>query len=295
VFTVGLLVDFFCDERGGRRRTVGSPPVFDAQRSVADDRFVVTEPVRLSPAAFERSRLSFGSAADVYDATRPSYPPAAARWMVGDARLRVADLGAGTGIFSRVLAELGHEVVAVEPDGDMRRKLAETSPGIDVLEGSAEKIPLPDASVDAVTAAQAWHWFERDAAQAEIARVLRPGGVVASIANQEDESVDWVAELWSAVGPPRDRRDRSERFRDAMRSFGPGFSHPEYARFRHSVELDVDGLVGYLSSRSHYLVASADEQRRIAETTRELAGRLPARFGLPYVAFAIRARKLIRR
>jgi SAM-dependent methyltransferase len=252
--------------------------------------------MRLSPAEFDRSRLSFGSAADVYDAYRPTYPPEAARWMVGDAPVRVADLGAGTGIFSRVLAGLGHDVVAVEPDHDMARRLAEVSPGVTVLEAPAEKIPLPDASVDAVTAAQAWHWFDNDAARAEVARVLRPGGVVARISNWEDVSVDWVEEWWGAVGGKRRNRqtqvDRSGRFGDNWVRFGRLFSEPERERFPHGVDRDADELVGYITSRSHYLIADEDEQRRIVETTREVAGRLPARFELPYVAVASRARKL---
>jgi SAM-dependent methyltransferase len=251
--------------------------------------------MRLSPAEFERSRLSFGSAADVYDAFRPTYPPEAARWMVGDAPARVADLGAGTGIFSRVLAGLGHDVVAVEPDPGMARRLAEASPGVTVLEAPAENIPLPDASVDAVTAAQAWHWFDNDAARAEVARILRPGGVVARISNWEDVSVDWVEEWWSAVSPARKSRNRQDRpasAHDDRVRFGPLFSEPERARFPHGVERDADQLVGYISSRSHYLVADEGEQRRIVETTREVASRLPPRFELPYVAVTARARRL---
>jgi ubiquinone/menaquinone biosynthesis C-methylase UbiE len=249
----------------------------------------VNERVRLTPAAFERSRLSFGSVADVYDATRPTYPPEAARWMLGEAPLRVADIGAGTGIFSRVLADLGHEVVAVESDDEMRSKLAETSPGITVLAGSAEQIPLPDASLDAVTAAQAFHWFDREAAAEEIARVLRPGGLVAAIWNMEDESVDWVAEWWNAVSPGQGRRRRGSGLRMTL---GPRFSHPERARFQHRVERDAETLLGYIRSRSHYVVANAEEQRRMDDVTREIAGRLPARFEMPYEALATRARKL---
>jgi SAM-dependent methyltransferase len=209
--------------------------------------------------------------------------------MLGDAPLRVVDLGAGTGIFSRVLAGLGHDVVAVEPDGDMRRKLEATSPGIQALDGSAEKIPMPDASVDAVTAAQAFHWFDREAACAEIARVLRPAGVLAAISNAEDESVDWVAEWWGAVRPrvfPR-TRIRGERM-----TFGPRFTQPERAKFKHHVERDADHLLGYIRSRSHYVIASAEEQRRMDAVTREIAARLPARFEVPYEAVAARARKL---
>ena len=124
-----------------------------------------------------RRARSFGAVADLYDAVRPSYPPEAARWLLGERPCRVADLGAGTGIFTRVLVGLGHDVVAVEPDDQMRRKLGERAPGIQALAGSAESIPLADASLDGVTAAQAHHWFDEPAAFAEIARVLRPGGV----------------------------------------------------------------------------------------------------------------------
>src|SRR6266516_2596897 len=144
---------------------------------------------------FQRRRSSFGAAADLYDRIRPSYPPEAVRWLLGDEPRRVVDLGAGTGIFSRVLASLGHEVLAIEPDEGMRAKLASTSPGVTALPGSAESIPLADESVDAVVAAQAYHWFDHDAAHAEIARVLRPGGVFGPVWNVRDESVDWVAEL----------------------------------------------------------------------------------------------------
>src|SRR6202034_3215475 len=90
------------------------------------------EPARLMD-AFEQRRTSFGSAAGLYDASRPSYPPEAVRWMLGETPLRVVDLGAGTGIFSRLVASLGHDVVAVEPDAGMRARLAEMSPGVPVL------------------------------------------------------------------------------------------------------------------------------------------------------------------
>ena len=94
-------------------------------------------------------RLAFGSAAELYDSIRPSYPSEAARWMVGDTPRRIVELGAGTGIFTRVLLASGHKVVAVEPDAEMEALLAR-SPGVETCRGEAEAIPLPDASVDAV-------------------------------------------------------------------------------------------------------------------------------------------------
>lgn len=247
---------------------------------------VTSEPHRGGEQAFDERRLSFGPAADLYDAVRPAYPVEAARWMLGDASCRVADLGAGTGIFTRVLAGLGHDVVAVEPDREMLAKLREQTPGVEALEGSAESIPLPDGSLDAVTAAQSHHWFANDAAYAEIARVLRPGGLFAPVSNRRDESVAWVAalsELTDAVDgtgsgwPPDD--------------FGPCFGPVERAEFSHATTLDADGLVLLVQSRSHYLVASPERQRRVVEDVRELASRLPERFELPYVTTAQRARR----
>src|SRR5579859_8118452 len=130
--------------------------------------------------------LSFGPAADLYDSVRPAYPREAVEWALGTPPLRVVDLGAGTGILTRVLLGIGYEVLPVEPDPAMRAKLAATTPGVEPLDGRAESIPLPDGSTDAIVAGQAYHWFDRDAAHREAARVLRPGGVFAPIWNVRD-------------------------------------------------------------------------------------------------------------
>src|SRR5690242_21850051 len=102
--------------------------------------------------------LSFGPAASEYDTHRPTYPPAALTWALGNDPRRVVDLGAGTGILTRVLVGLGHEVIPVEPDAQMRQALAAGTPGVEPLAGSAEQIPLADGSVDAVLAGQGDHW-----------------------------------------------------------------------------------------------------------------------------------------
>src|SRR5690348_12905637 len=140
----------------------------------------------------ERQASSFGVAADEYDTQRPTYPAEAVAWAVGDEPgRRVVDLGAGTGILTRMLLALGHTALPVEPDPEMRRRLAERSPDTQPLAGSAEAIPLPDGSVDAVMAGQAYHWFDPETAHREIGRVVRPGGVFAPIWNIRDESVPW--------------------------------------------------------------------------------------------------------
>ena len=239
---------------------------------------------------FQRRRSSFGAAADLYDSIRPTYPVEAVRWLLGDEPRRVVDLGAGTGIFSRVVASLGHHVVAVEPDEGMRGKLVATSPGVSAVAGSAEAIPLAEGSVDAVVAAQAYHWFDHDVAHEEIARVLRPGGVFGPIWNVRDESVEWVAELSRRAA--FEDGTRAWRDYDVERGFGPRFGPVESAQFRHSTLHTVETLVALVQSRSYYITADDAAKARIERGVRQLAGELQEPFELPYVTHAYRARKL---
>lgn len=143
------------------------------------------------------------TAADHYVRGRPDYPPEVALWLRDTLGLRagqtVADLGAGTGKFTRRLVDTGAHVIAIEPVAAMREKLAATLAHADVRDGSAQAIPLADASVDAVVCAQAFHWFANAAALTEIRRVLKPGGRLGLIWNLRDASVDWVARLDAIV------------------------------------------------------------------------------------------------
>ncbi len=150
----------------------------------------------LSDSVFARS---FGAEAARYAAARPSYPDAAIDYALGGNRGVVLDLGAGTGKLTARLTDRADELIAVEPDEKMRAELTRTVPQARVLEGSAEQIPLADASVDAILVGQAFHWFARPAADQEMARVLRPGGVVGLIWNFPDRTVDWVIELYRAT------------------------------------------------------------------------------------------------
>jgi SAM-dependent methyltransferase len=225
--------------------------------------------------------LSFGPAADRYDANRPSYPPAALTWALGTPARRVVDLGAGTGILTRVLLALGHRVQPVEPDAGMRERLAATTPDVTPLAGSAERIPLEDGSVDAVVAGQAYHWFDPEPAHAEIARVLRIGGVFAPVWNIRDESVPWVAQLTAIVDDPRDggRHEGLLKHPD----FGPRFEAVTSKGFRHEVPMTADRLVALVSTRSYYLTATPERQAELETRIRELAAGLPEIFPLPYV------------
>ncbi len=134
-------------------------------------------------AGAEEQARSFGSAAAEYDRVRPGYPAAVVRWALGEQRRRVLDLGAGTGKLTRLLLELGHEVVAVEPDPLMRERLVTGSPDAVALDGRGEALPLPDATVDAVLVAQAWHWMDHERTAVEVARVLRPAGALVLLWN----------------------------------------------------------------------------------------------------------------
>jgi ubiquinone/menaquinone biosynthesis C-methylase UbiE len=232
--------------------------------------------------------LSFDAAADVYERSRPSYPTAAVEWLVPAAARRVLDLGAGTGKLTRQLGSQGREVVAVEPLPAMRALGERAVPTATFLEGTAEQIPLPDASVDAVVVAQAWHWVDPDRAVPEVARVLRPGGRLGLVWNDRDERVDWVRELGEIM-----HRDAEPPDLDEPR-VGPPFAQLE----RHAVEwhhtASVDELLAMVTSRSYYITATAQRQaetlsevRRLLVTHPDTAGR--DSIELPYVTRCYRA------
>ncbi|MFI5926193.1 class I SAM-dependent methyltransferase [Micromonospora sp. NPDC051543] len=238
--------------------------------------------------------LSFGAAASDYDRFRPTYPATALRWALdglGDGG-QVVDLGAGTGILTRAVQALGFHVVPVEPDPGMRTQLAVSTPGTTALAGSAEAVPLPDGVADAVLVGTAYHWFDREPAHAEIARVLRPGGIFAPIWNIRDDSVEWVAEL----GRIAHLDDKSAELVQNNTDFGPGFTAVEAREFGHRTVLTPDEVLGMIRTRSYWLTASADDQRRVARELADLLDTHPALAGretveLPYRTLVLRARR----
>jgi SAM-dependent methyltransferase len=254
----------------------------------------------MHPDRLRERASSFGPAAALYDRVRPSYPAAAVDWALGPlgaGRWRIIDVGAGTGIMTRLILSLGHEAIAVEPDVQMRQRLAETTAAQSVA-GSAESLPLADASVDGAIAAQAYHWFDRDRAHAELARVIRPGGVFAAVWNDRDQSVDWVVEYSRIVegdrGPDGSGTDSG---RGRIDSYGEEFGPVETAVFRHAVRHTPDSLVSLLRSRSYFLTASARRQAVLEHEVRALAMNHPdlsgrSEFELPYVTVAYRAKRI---
>jgi len=242
-------------------------------------------PLSGSRAALARS---FGSVAGEYERARPGYPRAAVEWLAGERSVRVADLGAGTGKLTRTLVELGHDVVAIEPLAEMRELLRATLPDVEALDGTAEAIPLPDASVDVVTAGQAYHWFDASVAVPEIARVLRPGGTLGLIWNLRDDHEPWVAALSDLLG--------AETLTEEL-PHPPFFGEPAVRTFSFSQQLDAEGLVELIRSRSRCATLPADKQEELVGAVRRLALEHPAlagreTFELPYLTEASRFPRL---
>jgi SAM-dependent methyltransferase len=226
----------------------------------------------------------FASVAGAYERGRPDYPPAVTDALAAELRLSpgspVLDLGAGTGKLSRALLAAGFDLVAVEPQSALREVLCERVGAERVRGGLAEQIPLPDGSVDAVTVADAFHWFEHAAALAEIRRVLRPGGGLAVLATSPDWSgATWAHELGTLM---RELRPEHPAFdgppwQEAARAAG-GWSAPREARVSSSQPAQPERIVDYLGSMSWIAAMPEEERLTTLERIRALlaAGETPS-------------------
>jgi SAM-dependent methyltransferase len=248
---------------------------------------------------------SFGAAAVAYAEHRPDYALAAVEWALEPAPgRRVLDLGAGTGKLTATLLALGVEVVAVEPDPAMLAQLRRAVPAARALSGTAEAIPLPDASVDAVLAGNAMHWFDMDVAGPEIARVLAPRGVLAGLWNLMDDQADWVAGLaqvggHEAIGSrdiPANWRVAAAELHLPKSGAAARFGSPEQAEFPHGQRRTADSLVATFSTKAGILVMTAQErQARLWQIRAFLASRpetAHGEFTLPMVTAVLRTRRL---
>lgn len=233
----------------------------------------------------------FGSASDAYERGRPSYPREAVAGLVEDLGVgpssTLVDVAAGTGKFTRLLGAPGRDgpalVVAVEPVAGMRDVLAEVVVGARIVAGVAEAIPLATGSADAVVAAQAFHWFRVDEALAEAARVLRPGGGLAMLWNDRDETVPWVARL-SELVRWHDRPVPAYHQVDWVAAVAADgrFEPLQRRRFRLEQELDASTLVDRVLSTSYIAAWPASRRDRLAASVVELVADLPEPFVLPY-------------
>jgi SAM-dependent methyltransferase len=249
-----------------------------------------------------RRASSFGAAAAQYAQHRPGYADAAIRWCLapvsGAQSVRVADLGAGTGILTGALARLGADVVAVEPDRAMLAELRCQLPGVRAEEGSAEALPLPDQSVDAVLCGQSMHWFDLDRALPEIARVLTPGGVLAGLWNVDDDRVGWVAELAaiSKSGPALSSwraTPEADAEQGALRAGSSWFAPVEEREFPNGQQRSAESLVAAMATHSRMLVMDEAERDRRLAMIGDFLHRQPetsaGEFTLPLITVALRA------
>jgi SAM-dependent methyltransferase len=234
------------------------------------------EPHAATPSRAERAR-SFGGVADEYERGRPGYPREAIAWVLGPDPLDVLDLGAGTGKLTRALLDAGHRVIAVEPLEQMRAILTTTLPAAHALAGTAEQLPLEDASVDAVTVGAAFHWFDERAALAEITRVLRAPGVLGLLGNEFDVTAPWVASVRELLGPPAIQRPGHWPSVEDLRD---DFAEVEDREFAHKQRIDRAGLRALASSRSSLATMPFEEREdvlasldRLWEQEPELIGR----------------------
>ena len=236
---------------------------------------------------------SFGVEADTYEAARPDYPFEAVAWMLErlpHGARRIADVGAGTGKLTRVVAKAPDaEVVAIDPDAAMLTKLRDAVPGVPTFVGTAESLPLPDASLDAVVLGQAWHWVDPVAASAEVGRVLRSGGTLGLIWNARDNRVDWVRRLTEIM-----HTSAAEEMLDAG---GPTVAAPfgevEVERWEWLRPMTRAQLQSMADSRSYLITASAAERAEIhagmGALFDEIGLRESGTIDFPYVTSAFRA------
>jgi SAM-dependent methyltransferase len=211
--------------------------------------------------AAERSQ-SFGAIAADYDRLRPGPPEEAVDWLLPAGCEVAVDVGAGTGLLTRVLASKVPRVVAVEPDDRMRAVLRARSPGIEALDGRGEAIPLPGASADGVFVSSAWHWMEPGPTVAEVARVLRDGGRFGLIWTRRDSETGWLHEISLREDPPRPRREDAggPRPRSVMLPAGAQLANVMTRSFSFSLTMTVDALIDMLGTYSGVITASPAER-----------------------------------
>jgi ubiquinone/menaquinone biosynthesis C-methylase UbiE len=235
----------------------------------------------------ETARRGFASAAEIYETSRPTYPDEAIQWLAGELALRpgrtVVDLAAGTGKLTRLLTLTGATVIAVEPVDEMRETLAHTTPAADARPGTAERTGFPDASADAVTVAQAFHWFDGPAALAEIHRVLKPAGRLALVWNVRDLNDPVQHDIDELFAPYRGNTPshRSSRWRTALEETSL-FRAATRREFPNVQTIDAETLVRRVASTSFIADLPDPERERVLARTRDIGANLPDRFPFPY-------------
>ena len=259
--------------------------------------------------------MSFGTIAEDYDRLRAGPPEAAVDWLLPAGCQVAVDLGAGTGLLTRALARKVPQVVAVEPDERMAAVLRARSagarpsgtpfrgagsPGIDVVQGRGEAIPLPDASADGVFASSSWHWLDPERAPREIARVLRDGGRLGVIWTSRDRGTEWVREVESfrdVVRPADDRDQQWPPHHREVRLPADLFGSVESASFSFTRRMTIGDFVDMLATYSGAITARPqDREAGLAQARAVLERRFPGagQIDVPMRSQCFRADRLAR-
>lgn len=232
----------------------------------------------------------FQAGAAAYVAGRPDYPPEIEAWLIQDLGLgsgkTALDLAAGTGKFSPSLLATGATVIAVEPVQAMLNELTRQYPGIDARSGSAEHIPMDDASVDAVVCAQSFHWFATPEALKEIHRVLKPGGALGLVWNVRDDSVPWVAALSRIMQPYEGDAPRfhSQKWRSVFPAEGFGPLREKRYRNAHTGPPEKV-IIDRILSVSFMAALPPGEQEQVTSQLKEIIATYPELAGKAQVTF----------
>ena len=246
-------------------------------------------------AGVHEAATAFEGAATVYEQSRPGYPHEAVTWL-GDALGlgpggRVVDLAAGTGKLTRDLVASGAQVIAVEPVTGMRRTLAATAPAtgggpaVSVVGAVAQALPFGDGRVDAITVAQAFHWFATDVALAEMHRVLRPGGGLGLIWNYRDVSDPLQAALTDLMEPLRgDTPSYTTGEWRGVLDDGELFSGGEEFHWAWRQPVDVDGVADRVASVSFIAALAPGDRSPLLDRVRAVASEMAPPLTLAYVA-----------
>ena len=257
--------------------------------------------MRDAPHAPTPAARSFGSVAEDYDRWRPGLDPAVVDWLLPGPVERAIDVGAGTGKLARLLVGKASDLVCVEPDARMRAVLVRNVPEAIVREGQGERIPVGDASADAVLVASAWHWMDHEAAVAEVARVLRPGAVLGVVWSGLDRTADWFETIRARVaGDPAvepgsvlaalvDRAVTDDQTHVLEFPAGAPFDPPERRGLTWEQSTTAEDLVGLLRTVSGVIVLPDDRRRAVIAEARHLLRRYGGLDGGAVVTLPFRA------
>ncbi len=250
----------------------------------------------MARAIHPQAAVGFDRGGADYERGRPGYPASAIQALstvLGiEAGRTVIDLAAGTGKLTRLLTATGVRLIAVEPVAGMREQLRRAASGIEVLDGSAEAIPLDTGSADAVVVAQAFHWFDVARAAAEIHRVLAPGGSLGVIWNSWDESVPWVARMQAIVHKHQGDTPRQATSRWPQELERTGLFTPlREQTFAHVVIGELDTLLARVSSVSYISALPDGDRAQVLDAVADVVGADPetagrGHFAMPYTTYA---------